>query len=183
MKSSLSPHSEEIKNALRAAHAFLEAFEAGDPIWISLLGGSGVGKTHLSKEILQSVKLQKVRKRCPNSASGWRETQQKKQFFEWRYIVDKIRKGDWGIIDYVCDEVDLLVIDDLGTSYDSELTKTKLSEIANRRLGKATIFTSNLYPEQISEQIDQRVASRMYRNGSKVIVYEKTKDWCLIEPN
>ena len=168
----------ELRRAAEYALEFLSRSHS-EPIWLSLIGNTGVGKTHLAQEIKRTWRRLEIRKRCPNSASGWRVTRGKRQFFAWPYITNKIRQGDFGIIDYVCDEIDFLVIDDLGVGYQSELTTAKLGEIADRRLRKPTIITANLSLEEISDKLDPRIASRMIRGGSLVVDFQQTQDWSL----
>ncbi len=177
----LEAYNEELKRAVRFAHEFLDASARGEPIWLSLLGNGGAGKTHLAMALYQRFRPKMVKSRDGNSASGFREKLQKKQKFNWAYITQKIRDRDYGIVSYICDDVDFAVIDDLGAGYDSEITKAKASEIAERRIGKPTIWTSNLDLERIAERIDARVASRLLRHGSKVVVFEETQDWSVLQ--
>lgn len=175
----LDAYTAELRDAVNCAHEFEAAAKSDSPIWLSLLGNCGVGKTHLAMEIYRRFQPRKIKGPDPNSASGWRHHVQRKQKFSWQYIVKTMRAGDFGIIDYIGDDVDFVVIDDLGAGYDSELTKRKAADLAERRIGKPTIWTSNLNLEQIADQIDMRLTSRLIRHGSKVVVFEETQDWNL----
>lgn len=146
---------------------------------MSLLGNCGAGKTQIATALYKRFRCRTVGKPDPHSSTGKREQLQRKQKFTWVYITKTLREGDFGIIDYICDDLDLLVIDDLGAAYDSDLTRAKVSEIAERRIHKPTIWTSNLFLDQIADQIDMRVSSRMMRHGSVVVAFEDTIDWNL----
>ena len=87
------------------------------PRWLSLLGTSGTGNTHIAKRL-------------------WRCCQ---------------RPSDW--------------------------TAEKINTLANVRVGKWTILTSNLSMVQIA-QADNRIASRMVRNNG-IVADVNTKDYNL----
>lgn len=73
----------------------------------------------------------------------------------------------------------LVIIDDIEPSRTAGVTD-ELARIIERRIGKWTVYTSNLSLEQIGEQIDVRVASRLLRPiGRSVVVEIKTKDYAL----
>ncbi len=65
------------------------------------------------------------------------------------------------IVKYVYD-VDLLIIDDLGTEFVTQFTAAALFDIINARItaGRSTIISTNLSFETLSEMYSQRIASR-----------------------
>ena len=69
------------------------------------------------------------------------------------------------VVRYVHD-VDLLIIDDLGTEFTTQFTLTALFEIINSRIisQKSTVISTNLGFEEISEIYSQRIASRFVGN-------------------
>ncbi|MBQ9736806.1 MAG: ATP-binding protein [Clostridia bacterium] len=80
----------------------------------------------------------------------------------------KFSKGDEEsseLVKYVYD-VDLLIIDDLGTEFTTQFTLTTLFDIINSRIisGKSTVVSTNLDFEQISDTYSQRIASRFIGN-------------------
>jgi DNA replication protein DnaC len=177
----IEAYNDELKHAVSCAGDFERKLAQGEPVWLSLLGNCGAGKTQIAMALYRRFKPQMAKKPDTGSASGWRETFQKKQKFTWPFIANKIMQRDYGIIDYVCDDIDFLVIDELGGGHDIKFTKSKLSEIAERRIGKPTIWTSNMSLEQISDELDMRIASRMIRHGSHAVVFEETEDWNLVQ--
>jgi DNA replication protein DnaC len=154
----------ECAAAAAEALRFLEAVLSGGGEWCSLLGVSGVGKSFLSRAAYRYLHL--------------REQGRKVKFLKWITIVDYMRRGDFGVIDHICD-ARIAFIDDIGAGYETALSKAKILEIAERRTGKPTFWTSNLTLSQIADQIDVRVASRMVRGGSRVFEFSECPDWSL----
>ena len=152
----------ESAGAVSAVLTFLDSTNAGDGKWCALTGVSGVGKTMLARSAHQFLKKRGIRS----------------NFLRWITIVDYMRRGDFGVIDHVCD-AQVAFIDDIGAAYESALSKAKILEIAERRMGKATFWTSNLTLQQIAEQVDVRVASRMVRDGNRVFEFRDCPDWSL----
>lgn len=130
--------------------------------WLSLLGPSGRGKTHLAERI----KL-------------WRDTCGGAAFFyKWIDLVDRFRADHDAIARFAarCDETAIMVIDDIGSGHETAFANSILATIAERRLGRPTVWTSNLSLEGIA-QIDARIASRMRRNGSEIFTFKATPDF------
>ena len=76
-------------------------------------------------------------------------------------------------------DVELLVIDDLLSAHDPRgFLSSIASDLAERRLGKWTIFTSNFLLDQIAKK-ETRVASRMLRSGNEVIQLDNIADFNL----
>lgn len=76
----------------------------------------------------------------------------------------KFNKGDeeaQETVKFVYD-VDLLIIDDLGTEFQTQFTSAVLFDIINSRIisGKSTMISSNLGLEELSNLYSQRVVSR-----------------------
>ena len=77
---------------------------------------------------------------------------------------DKFGKGDSDsseIVKYAYN-VDLLIIDDLGTEFQTQFTAAALFDIINSRIisGKSTVISSNLGFEELSNLYSQRITSR-----------------------
>lgn len=156
----------ELQRAWQAASGFAAdiARRAQPARWLSLLGVSGSGKTMLAKAVRQSVLANRPDMTCA--------------FFKWCNVVNRyLRQGDYGIIPYLADDVDMLVLDDIGLETGSAFSSAKLGELLDMRLGKWTLLTSNLLLADISEQIDMRVASRLVRGESEVIQLAGVPDW------
>lgn len=162
-----------LEKMLNATTAFAEAILVKEsPRWLSLLGTSGAGKTHLSKKLLEFWR----------GVSGWRKVGGSagtfyrlgdSRFVSWRKFIDRQKSGQFGEIQGIR-ETEFVIIDDIGAERDpSGFAKERLDDIADARLGKWTVFTSNLLLAQIAA-IDKRIASRLIRCGSKVIEVSTT---------
>ena len=125
------------------------------PRWLALLGNSGVGKTMLAKYCAEHLGI---------------------PFRKWSWIVDLMRKRDYGVKDWIIGER-AIVIDDIGAGYETSFAQSLLDELADRRLGKWTILTSNYSLQQIGDEISHRVRSRMIRGGNKVVEALNSKCW------
>lgn len=131
--------------------------------WLTLLGRSGRGKTHLA--------------RCTA------ETQPNSLFYRWIDLLERFRGDSDSIPRFMarCEETKLMVIDDIGSGHETAFAASMLCQIAERRLGRPTVFTANLSLENIAA-IDVRIASRMRRNGSVVFEFKKTPDFDIPKP-
>ncbi|MDF2947599.1 MAG: hypothetical protein K0S51_2278 [Bacillales bacterium] len=124
-----------------------------------LLGNPGTGKTHLATAIARTIKdkgflvgyittgalLAKIKATYQQGASKTEES-----------ILNDLGKFD------------LLILDDIGSEARStdefDWSKNKLFEIVNKRIGKPTIYTSNLNEKYLPTAIGERVFSRLHNN-------------------
>jgi chromosomal replication initiation ATPase DnaA len=148
----------------RSAAAYLHAIRAGGkPCWMTLWGtngkGNGTGKTHLARLIAAAV-----RNHLPQTPAtctlNW-----PKLCTRWQAREDTGHKLGFAR------ECGLLIIDDAGAEHQSAATVSLLQDLLNSRLGKWTIITSNLSPEEWSAR-DHRIASRLIRDGSFLVQCE-----------
>lgn len=124
------------------------------PYWLSLLGNSGAGKTFLVKQMGLTI--------YPwYEVANWARTQEKTKAGYDRPPVEKFLE--------LAQAKYPVVLDDIGSEYVTDFTKCKLLEFLNRREDKWTIITANMSLEQISKELDPRIASRMLRHDSVVI--------------
>jgi DNA replication protein DnaC len=63
-------------------------------------------------------------------------------------------------------ECDLLILDDLGSEFDTRVTTAELFNLLNTRLlqGKSTIISTNLPIHDLQEQYSDRIVSRLFGN-------------------
>ena len=153
-------HHSEAAFALQEALSFVADTRAGRGRWLSLLGSSGVGKTHLARGI---------REEFPG---------RRNKFIRWITVCDYMRSGDFGVLDAMA-EAHVLICDDIGAAYETDLSRAKIYELAERRINKPTVFTSNLDLQGVAKEVDSRVASRMVRDGSRVVQFRDCPDWAL----
>ena len=68
----------------------------------------------------------------------------------------------------MADPVDLLILDDLGTEFDSSFYQSTIYNLINTRLNRSlpTIISTNLDFNGISNRYEERITSRIYANYS-----------------
>lgn len=132
--------------------------------WLSLLGASGIGKTHLAKAARDALV-----QASPSFPI---------QFWKWQKVVSMLRSGDWAFVEYLVKEVYVLILDDVGAENTTPSILSALNRVVDGRLGKWTIFTSNLLPDNIRETLDARIASRLYRGNNVVCRVKDAPDYC-----
>ena len=155
----------ELAKVLRASATFNEDMCLhSTPYWLTLLGSSGTGKTHLAKGAWK----------CWRNKAGWKEHRcgaripRDGYYWDWGRFINELRDRHYGVFEDAC-RAPFLVLDDIGAGHStSSFAIDKLYEVLNARLGKWTVITANQKLETISEW-DQRIASRLIRNGNQCI--------------
>jgi DNA replication protein DnaC len=96
-------------------------------------------------------------------------------------FADRLRKGEFDLPEYLAADF-LVVVDDLGAARDkTNFIADGLYRLCNSRLGKWTVFTTNLRLNEVAEQIDPRVASRLIRDEN-VLCRIEAPDYALHKP-
>lgn len=121
---------------------------------LTMYGGTGLGKTHLSLAIANVViergydvyygSIQSIMEKLEREHFGRRSTEESEK--------DAIINAD------------LLIIDDLGVEFTTQFTTAALHDILNSRMlkGLPTIISTNLEMDEIYEKYTQRIASRLF---------------------
>lgn len=145
-----------MKRAFDISVRFAENFGSGENLYF--YGDAGKGKTYLSSCIANRV-LQKGFSVYYQSAFSMLELMEKLKF--GRIDEEDIPAAEYES-KYVYD-VDLLVIDDVGTEFISAYSTAAMYDVINSRLnnGKSTIISSNLSPAAIAQQYGERMSSRI----------------------
>lgn len=142
------------------------SFDAGRPRWLTLMGASDAGKTHLAIKIAEWVALKRANVMF---FKGDRMTYFKTRTIKWSAFCDAIMGGKYSMVDFLI-EPDFLFLDEVGAEYEatSKLVFAKFGQVCDSRLGKWTVITSNHSMSSLAE-IDARIASRMERQGNVVV--------------
>ena len=149
---------------------FTEARAAAIRDWIEkptdgllLTGGPGAGKTYLAAAIF--ITVVKSRK----ASVKFRRASQLFQDIRDSYGQDDV--SEEGILDdYI--KPSFLVLDDLGAGSLSDHERRYTLEVIDRRLNeeRPTIITTNLTLAEISDRMDERIASRL--SGYKLLEFK-----------
>jgi DNA replication protein DnaC len=166
----------DIDRMLTAAKRFSTGILLDEsPRWLTLLGRSGSGKTHLAKKILEFWRA-RGRWKHVNGIIGNLTTIGDSRFVSWLKYLNRLRDGQRGEIISIS-ETPFVVIDDIGTESGSDFANEKLYDLLDSRCRKWTVITSNLGMEHL-QKIDTRITSRMIR-GESVVVETQVEDWNL----
>ena len=140
-----------MKNILEFTKQYAETFTPQSKS-ILMFGQTGLGKTHLSLAIANIV-LKKGYSVIYDSAINILRSIEK-EHFSYEHSSDKI--------DLVMN-TDLLILDDMGTEYESQFYNATIYNIINTRLncGKPSIISTNLDFAGIARRYDKRVMSRI----------------------
>lgn len=140
-----------MQKILEFTKQYAEAFNENSNS-IFMFGKTGLGKTHLSLAIANRV-LDKGYSVIYDSAINILRNIEREHFS---------REHSSDMIDLVMN-TDLLILDDLGTEYETPFYNATIYNIINSRLnsGKATIISTNLDLAGIKRRYDERVVSRI----------------------
>ena len=166
LKLDFNPFEEpQLKTMLKLSEDWLTAINNNDkPYWCSLLGASGTGKTYLAKGCKQKIADYTLDLYEDKKGRNQRYTV---DFMYWPEVVRRVRGGEYYLIDSYSKK-DILFIDDFGAEHKTEFSIGGSNELFNKRLHKWTFLTSNLSLNDIAEQIDSRISSRIIRDGNRV---------------
>ncbi|MBO5789591.1 MAG: ATP-binding protein [Clostridia bacterium] len=137
----------------KRAMSYAEQFSPASPNLL-LLGYTGLGKTHLSTAIACAV-VEKGYYAVCESAQNILSDFEADQFRSYGKAADP--KGEKYL------SCDFLVIDDLGTEFQSAFSLSCLYNLINTRVrsGKPTLVNTNLTPADLRARYDDRIASRL----------------------
>lgn len=145
-----------MKQTLAAAKDFAEDFKPGRENLL-LMGGTGLGKTHLSTAIARTV-----------ISRGYDVIYETAQAiisdFEYDHFRNSYSNETGRAEKYL--KTDLLILDDLGTEFGGQFTLSCLYQIVNTRLvrGLSTVISTNLTAQELNERYDTRLTSRFLGN-------------------
>lgn len=146
----------------------MKMFKNGDSA--CLFGAPGRGKTHLAVACARhqrSIGNIVLAIKCVNILQRIKST----------YGDDKEAEND--VLD-ICRDVDLLVVDDIGTENPTGWVLEKLYTIIDYRVEhkKSSIFTTNLTGEEMKKKLGRALTSRIWGAGGPKMQFEITgKDW------
>jgi len=116
---------------------FSKLLENNSPYWLSLLGGSGTGKTFLAKQLFKRFyEKHRYYMGRPDKSFDIKITQSHNVGFYFApKLAREFRQGNYSII-YQIEKEHFTVIDDLGSEMDSEFMTSVWFELLTLRLNK-----------------------------------------------
>ena len=149
---------DRMKQTLAFMQTYANAFSMDDshfPPSLLLLGGTGLGKTHLSTSVAKVV-IERGYDVFYNTAVGMISD------FEMRRFGSTMALGDADNTErYI--SCDLLILDDLGTEVVNQFTQSCLYYVINSRLNlnRPTLISTNLKPDELRKVYADRISSRL----------------------
>lgn len=132
---------------------YAENFSRGKTGTLTMIGNTGLGKTHLSLSIA-NVLLRKGYGVVYDSADSMLQRLERERF---------ARGSDPGDTLGLLLDCDLLIIDDFGTEFSTAFTRSTIYTLINSRCsaGKALIVNTNLSAPELQAQYGDRILSRL----------------------
>ena len=160
---------EEVERMVRVSAEWARDVRDGEkPRWLSLLGSSGTGKTHIAKALWNWLSKKE---------DFEDKAQYVPQWIYWPKLVEDLRSGNAYNRYRDMMRWKYLVLDEVCAENQTEFSTEKLHNLLGSRVGRWTIVTSNKRAVDIAT-LDRRIASRMARGGSYVVDI-RTKDYSL----
>ncbi len=143
---------ERAENILNASMKYAQNFSKNSKNLI-FLGGTGLGKTHLSLAIANVV-INRGYSVCYGTSQNICEELIAQSFG---------RDGEYYYTKARVLESDLLIIDDLGTEVDGKYNISEIYNVINSRIlsSRPTIISTNLDWDELEYKYDQRITSRL----------------------
>lgn len=141
------------------AVGYLKAF-VPDKNKLCLFGRPGRGKTHLAISLGRKLKMQGYSVLALKSIDLLNRL---RRCYSAKEETDEIR------IMKILKQVEVLIIDDIGTEKPNDWVRAKFYEIIDFRLNrKTTIFTTNLEGEEMEKKLGAALTSRVYGGGPQL---------------
>lgn len=154
---------EKMRSNLEEAKRFAESF-SGNGENLLIIGSTGTGKTHITTAIAKVV-ISKGYSVIYDSAENIVSDFEADKFTSGRYQKEPVSDK------YL--DCDLLIIDDLGTEFQSQFSLVCLYNLINTRQNKglSTIISTNLDSKKLAERYDGRIYSRIAGNDYHILVF------------
>ncbi len=151
MENGVSPR-QKAEKILNQCRLYAQSFNVHSPN-LMFMGGTGLGKTHLSLSIA-NVAINKGYSVIYGTSQNILSDLQSENFGK----TENIYYNEYDVL-----HTDLLIIDDLGTEYRNQYSIACLYNIINTRLlrNKPIIISTNANFDDLSEAYDQRITSRI----------------------
>lgn len=161
------PQNQSQQIAKESVKKYIEIFSLDNPINLLFIGGYGVGKSHLAKCIADGI----MQKENPETKRRYTAI-----FISVPKLLRKIRStynrnseiSEADIFE-ILEEVDLLVLDDIGAERQNDWTEERLFDIIDSRQGKHTIYTSNYNERDLFDLLGERNFSRIVNEDTKIL--------------
>ncbi len=145
-----------------------------EPYWLTFTGRQGTGKTMLARQIFAAARAHNPGDREGPwiTGTGFYDPRDRRPNRVWLHahqLADRMRGGEWDLPEYLRADF-LVVLDDLGAARDkSEFLADALYRLADQRMHRWTIWTTNLTLAEIHDRLDPRISSRLIRDENAIV--------------
>lgn len=145
---------EGVRYAFQNLRAFAESFEKDTYRNHLLIGGTGLGKTHLSTSVAKKV-IERGFDVLYVTATGLLADFEAKRFGNGAALKHEIERYS---------DAELLIIDDLGTEIVNQFTLSCVYDVINERINRrrSTIINTNLSKKDLETRYNERISSRLF---------------------
>jgi DNA replication protein DnaC len=154
-----SPPTPILANAKNEVMAWVKAYDRENPRNLILSGNYGTGKSHLSVAAAKMLMEEGIT--CIFVTVQKLMTLIKQTF-------DRGNNLNEGDLLTALEDVDVLILDDIGAEQLTEWSMPKLLEILDARQGKCMIYTTNHSEEELENKIGPRSVSRMFYEADEI---------------
>lgn len=180
----LDAYEPSLKRAAELAAKFVADMARGaQPYWLTFCGQQGTGKTMLARQIFAEAKRHNPGEQSSLwvAGTGYYEASNRRPRRVWYHahqFGDTMKDGAWDLPEYLRADY-LVVLDDLGAARDkSDFLADGLYRLADQRMYRWTIWTTNLALDEIRSKLDPRISSRLVRDDNALVII-KAADYAL----
>lgn len=173
-----------LQRAVDKAERFVSDMARGaQPYWLTLSGLQGTGKTMLARQIFAQARRHNPgdREAIWVTGHGVYDHRDRRPRCVWMHsheFGERMRSKEYDLPEYLRADF-LVVLDDLGAARDStDFLADGLYRLADQRMHRWTIWTTNLTLDEISSKLDGRISSRLIRDDN-AIVSIKASDYAM----
>jgi hypothetical protein len=190
------PNIDDYESSLKAAKAACSRFVADMeretvPYWLTLQGVNGCGKTMLLRQVFEQAKRinpgNPVNNRIwppnwdqfgPNSVNVYTDARPYCMKFDESSLASLMRNGDFEL-PRNCRNDYFVVLDEIGAARDpTNFVADAVAQLCENRVGRWSMFATNLTLDEIAQRMDARISSRIIRDGNTFIAI-KARDYAL----
>lgn len=189
---SLDAYEPSLSHAALACARFVADMERGThPYWLTLQGVNGCGKTMLLKQVLEEAR--RINPGNPRNNAIWPPDW--KQFdpdsvniytdrrpycldFTEARMAQRMRDGDYHFPANARNDF-FVALDEIGVARDpTNFVAEAVGALCEARIGRWSMFATNLSLQEIAERMDARISSRLVRDDN-VFLKIRARDYAL----
>ena len=183
-----------LKAARDACSRFVADMESGGmPYWLTLQGVNGCGKTFLMRQVFAEAK--RINPGNPLNNAIWppnwdsfnggvnvyTDARPYCLLYDEGGMASRMRNGDFDLPKNLRSDY-FVALDEIGATRDpTNFVSGSVCELVENRIGRWSMFATNLTLAEIAERMDARISSRLIRDGNKFIAI-KARDYTFHQP-